>query len=105
MRRLLPTLLVCLTLAGCGQPPGTPTAPPANPPAAKKMTRDELRQKVVGLTEDELMKAVGRPRKTTELGDDRYYFYDDLTVDAASGKTDANIQVVIQNGKVVRVNY
>lgn len=74
--------------------------------APKVWDRAEFRALVVGKTEREVIEAVGRPDSTQERdqGESQWY-YRNRTRDAVTSKLDPHIQLVIQGGVVVRVNF
>jgi predicted Zn finger-like uncharacterized protein len=88
------------------RPPAKRTETPKPPPAGKKTyTRDEFRRLVIGKTPNAVTMAVGKPDDTQNLSASVVWYYDRITTDPATGKADAQAQVIFENGKVVRVNY
>jgi hypothetical protein len=69
---------------------------PASPPSRRQQVRRLLEQKqAVGLTQQEVRAALGRPAQTQDVGDSLYWYYD----------TSANsYQVVIVDGRTADVN-
>ena len=49
--------------------------------------------------------AVGRPDETTEDDDARYWHFKKRTLDPLTQEKDTDVQVVIQGGKVAKINY
>jgi hypothetical protein len=66
-------------------------------------TRDEFAKLVVGKTEAELIAALGKPDRTSPVGDDTWWHYDKAAKDPVTGKVDLSTTVVVRDGKAVRV--
>jgi len=104
------TLLVCGGLApsagrqveDLSRPATKPTAPTA--PAKPVITRAEFKQKVVGMTTDELIDAFGRPERTTDFEGYTKWYYNDLVTDPVTGKLDQRTTVIVRKGKVTEVD-
>jgi outer membrane protein assembly factor BamE (lipoprotein component of BamABCDE complex) len=82
--------------------------PPQNRPAEpekKIYTRNEFRNLVVGKTGDEVLRAVGKPESTQDMGSGQYWYYREMTKDPVTDKIDASAQVIFEGGRAVRVNY
>lgn len=96
-------LLIALAgLVGCMD-----KAPPAGDTTATKKTysRDEFKKLVIGKTEKEVLELVGKPDKTSEAGQTKYWHYHDRTIDPITGKADSITQLVFDNGAVSSVNH
>lgn len=107
--RVVVLAALCSALAGCGPAGRSPVSEKAEQvgvadKAEKVYSRDEFRGLVVGKTPDEVIRAVGRPDKTSGA-DSRYWSYRERTRDPITGKTDGNIMVVFENGAAARVVY
>lgn len=103
MRRTIWGLLLVLAapmLFGCLS--GGPSPPP---PGVVLPTRDAFTAAVKGKTANDVLVAVGKPDQTTASGDTQYWYYQERTVDPVSGNADREAQVIIENGKVDRINY
>jgi hypothetical protein len=84
------------------RPATKPTAPTA--PAKPVITRAEFKQKVVGMTTDELIDAFGRPERTTDFEGYTKWYYNDLVTDPVTGKLDQRTTVIVRKGKVTEVD-
>lgn len=83
---------------GCGgPPPGTP--------AGTVRPRPEFTRLVMGKGEAEVVAAVGPPDSTSEDDGTKFWHYKGRTRDPLTGATDTDVQVIVQQGKVVAVNY
>ena len=70
------------------------------------MTRNEFEAKlVVGMSEQEVIAAIGTPDSTSENGNLKFWYYKQKTVDPITGKVDSSIQVCFKNGKYSDTNY
>jgi outer membrane protein assembly factor BamE (lipoprotein component of BamABCDE complex) len=70
------------------------------------MTREEFKKAVIGKKKDDVIKAVGIPDSTSEIGDESLWYYRNKVVDTITGKTDVLIQVSIdKNGRAVSVRF
>jgi hypothetical protein len=69
--------------------------------------RPDFTARVDGKTEDEVVAAVGRPDETSEdpASRTKFWHFKRRTRDPVSGVTDADVQVVIMDGRVTAVNY
>jgi outer membrane protein assembly factor BamE (lipoprotein component of BamABCDE complex) len=96
---------VLVLAAGCGkrEETGGGVAPPAR--EEKVYTREEFRKLIDGRTQDEVLKLIGKPRRTSEVGPYQYWHYDGVTRDVVTGKLDRNVQLVFEGGRVVRMNF
>ena len=63
-------------------------APPTNGPYTAVLSRDDF-ELLVGLTADEVLRAVGRPDQTGSTGGLDYWTYYNRTRDPVTGRTDA----------------
>jgi len=68
-------------------------------------SRPEFSRLVLGKSEAEVIEAVGRPDETSEDDDARYWHFKKRTLDPLTQEKDTDVQVVIQGGKVVNINY
>lgn len=104
-------LAVVIGLAGCGKvadekgTKGGDHVPKAEPAEKKVYSRDEFRALIMGKSQDEVIKAVGKPEMTQDLSGDVYWNFSNVTRDSVTGEVDGNVQVVFEKGRVVRVNY
>lgn len=110
MPRLAPALLAASCAAvfvACGgsKKDDKPAAVEQKPAAKKAYTRDEFRKLVLNKTADEVIKAVGKPDSTSELGDSVWWYYKNVTTDPITGKTDQSVQLAFSGGVVASVNY
>jgi outer membrane protein assembly factor BamE (lipoprotein component of BamABCDE complex) len=106
MPRYFAAFAVCaliMGLAGCSD--GKKTTGDNGAVAKKTYTREEFRKLVDGKTTDEVKATFGVPVRTTDNGDDVYWYYENLTTDPVTGKVDSSAQVVFRGGKAIRVNY
>ncbi len=71
----------------------------------KVWLRDDFRSSIMGLDQNEVIAAVGKPDSTQESGEDQIWYYARKTRDPITDKIDGNAQVIFQRGIVVRVNY
>jgi hypothetical protein len=78
-------------------------SPPPPPPPV--YSRPEFSRLVLGKSEAEVIEAVGRPDETSEDDDTRYWHFKKRTVDPLTREKDSEVQVVIQGGKVAKINY
>ena len=118
-------LSVITVLAGCGksQPPAASTTGPspspgaggaasamapasASPSASKPaIPRDAFQAAVLGLPQDKVVAAVGKPDSTSGgYSPVSYWSYHGKTT-SANGKKDAQTIVKLENGKVTGVSY
>jgi outer membrane protein assembly factor BamE (lipoprotein component of BamABCDE complex) len=94
-------LAFCL-LAGCDQIKNA-AGPVEKEQAQKTWPREEFRALLMGKTQEQVIRAVGRPGKTTDgVGGDTYWYYNHATVDPITGKTDPHVQVAFTSDGVVR---
>ena len=78
-------------------------SPPLPPPPV--YSRPEFSRLVLGRSEAEVIKAVGRPDETSEDDDARYWHFKKRTLDPLTQEKDTDVQVVIKAGRVVEINY
>ena len=71
--------------------------------SSKKYTREEFTKLVMGKTEAEVIKAVGRPESTDEA-EPILWRYSNLVLNPATGKYD-KASVYFQNGVVFKINW
>jgi hypothetical protein len=67
--------------------------------------RDEFGKLVQGKTQEEVLKAVGKPDRTQSAGDRVYWYYNKITKDPVKNKIDSRAQVLFQGGRVASVSY
>ncbi len=87
-----------LYLAGRGQSGDPGAAAPAWP-------RPEFTRLVMGKPEAEVLAAVGPPDSTSQDDQAKYWHYKYRTRDPVTDAADSDVQVVVEGGKVVAVNY
>ena len=97
MRRLAFLFLV-LTLTACYQP-----SVPTTQKAKTVYSRDEFRKLVIGKTQDEVIKAVGKPFKTHDDPSNVFWMYQGITFDPVSDNHDNFIFINFVDGKAVKV--
>jgi hypothetical protein len=68
-------------------------------------TREEFRQLVMRKTEQEVIEALGKPNVADEAPDSKLWIYRNRTTDPATGKTDPQVTVRLEGGKVVAVDF
>ena len=71
----------------------------------KVYPRGEFNTLVVGKTADGVLKAVGKPSSTSEIGQFSYWRYSFRTKDTVSGNNDWSATVVFKNGISQSVTY
>jgi outer membrane protein assembly factor BamE (lipoprotein component of BamABCDE complex) len=83
------------------------TGPAIESAARKTYPRDEFKLLVIGKTKDEVKAVLGAPSSTSEASDETYWYYQGVSTDPATGKTDYRAQIAFSNktGKVVAVNF
>lgn len=101
MQSRLTAFALIVALAGCQDRPPEP----AKPAAPTVYDREEFRKMVTGLTPDELIRAVGRPDSTTDLGTSQTWVYNGRTRDPVTGKVDLFAYLTIRGGKVAEVFF
>lgn len=75
------------------------------------MSRETFESVVIGKSEDEVIKSVGRPNSTKSGTWERsgikwsYWYYEGRTVDPISGKADYQATVTFENGRVTNVTF
>lgn len=78
----------------------------AAPMPKQRIPRGEFREKIMGMTQQQVLAAFGKPDSTQDFGpDDINWYYTDRTYDPVTNKTDSMTQVVFEGGKVVKVNF
>lgn len=80
-------------------------APAGGGPAGPEFPRPEFTRLVLNKAEAEVVAAVGPPDSTSEDGDTRYWHFKRRTRDPLTGDLDSDVQVVVQGGRAVAVNY
>lgn len=81
--------------------------PPSGPEGAGRPVypRPEFDRLVMGKAEAEVVKAVGRPDSTSEDEATQFWHYKRRVRDPVTDALDTDVQVVIEGGKVVGINY
>jgi hypothetical protein len=74
-------------------------------PRPRVYSRPEFSRLVLGKSEAEVIKAVGRPDETSEDDDARYWHFKKRTLDPLTQEKDTDVQVVIKAGRVAEINY
>lgn len=76
-------------------------------PERQMMTRYAFTNRVSNQAEQDLITLIGKPDSTQESGrgGNKYWYYNRRTTDPVSGKQDAVVQIIIENGKVKNVHY
>lgn len=78
---------------------------PPPPPPPPVYARDEFSRRIMGKPESEVIAAVGKPDDTTVDNDGTFWHFKKRTRDPLTGDEDSDVQVVIKDGKVARINY
>lgn len=108
MRSLLCAFVTCLVLVGCDQPKSS--SPSGSNPKetkgasdkpAKKYTRKEFKQMLIGKSEADVVRLIGKPDSTHDQGPRTFWYYPSLTYDPISGKDDDKSMVEVSGGVVV----
>lgn len=110
---LLGLALLSVAFIACGfgskgsAPNGSGAPAVSETPAKKVYTREEFKALVVGKSQDEIMKLLGRPAKTSEYGDGTTgWKYEGITVDPISQKMDNTAYADFDRSKIcTRVSY
>jgi nitrate reductase NapE component len=83
-----------------------------NTPQAKQEkipTREEFRKRLLGMTTDQVLQAIGKPAAAEEAKGERlrmtWRYYRGMTVDPVSQTTDTAVFIDFEQGKVVEVRY
>ena len=73
----------------------------------QSMSRDEFRQRVMGMTAPGVIASVGRPTNTggDGTGSDIWMYYSPPTFDPVTGKGDFSIDVHFRGGRVADVRF
>jgi len=74
-------------------------------PQVKRWTRDDFKGKVLGMTQDQVLRLLGKPDSTSEILDTKIWYYPRITYDPISGKPDFQVQLTFVNGKVTFINF
>jgi len=67
--------------------------------------RNDFTASVLGKSEDEVLEAIGKPDDTSEDAQAKYWHYRRRTKDPATGRTDSDVQVVFERGRVIALNF
>lgn len=121
MRALLWVLCVGLLAGGlalCGWVAhlwyGVLTKPRENPPPAvvkpepapgKVWDREAFRALVLNRGKNKVIEAVGRPARTQDVGQDSFWYYENVTRDRVTGKLDATATVLFQGDTAVLITF
>jgi hypothetical protein len=68
-------------------------------------TRQQFEALIMSKTEEDVLRAVGKPHTTSRGKDVQYWHYANLTMDPLTKKRDSDAQVVFENGNVRAINY
>lgn len=74
-------------------------------PTFAKFDRNEFQSLVIGKTQDEILRNVGRPDRTKTVLWGEFWEYDRKTIDPISGKQDRLAEVYFVGGKVLSVDF
>lgn len=70
------------------------------------VTREDMRQTILGRNEDEVKRRIGIPKSTSESGlDSKYWTYDARTKDTLTGKLDYDFTVYFRDGYCNNVTF
>lgn len=72
---------------------------------AKLYERDELRKTLKNATQEEVIRKLGKPYRTSDTGADADWMYEEVTYDKVNGKTDGFIHIHFRGGRVVSIDY
>ena len=69
--------------------------------------RQDVESQLMGKSSDDVMKMLGRPKRTMDLTDHRTWYYDAATLNEATGKPDGTMSVVfeIPSNEVIKVRF
>lgn len=84
---------VLIVASGCRTGTGTATGP-------KIYEREEFKAAVEGKSQDEVLKLLGKPDRTSDTGPDSDWDYQELTYDKLTGKKDTSVRIVFRRGVV-----
>jgi hypothetical protein len=99
-------LLGALAAAGCRDRTTTPAGGVPAADANGRATRDDFRKRFTGRTRDEVTAELGRPARTTEVGNYTVWVYERVTYEPATGKTDPEASLwFLGDGKVDKVRF
>jgi hypothetical protein len=105
-RFAVPVLVGALAAAGCQDRTTTPAGGAAATAANTRATRDDFRKWCTGRTRDEVTAELGRPSRTTEVGNYNVWVYERVTYDPTTGKTDPEASLwFLADGKVNKVRF
>jgi hypothetical protein len=84
-------------------------APDVEPPVESSQSaiflRGDFKSLVMGKTPEEVIKRVGKPDSTQDIGGEPTWYYRNRTIDPTTGAVDDKAQVEFKNGRAVGVNY
>lgn len=97
---------LAVILAGCcGAFMLLPTGKTGNQNAGK-LTRDEFKKKYEGQTKETVLKELGNPKSTNDIGEHSAWRYGGLTFDPVSGKNDSYTTIWIGwDGRVSYIDF
>lgn len=102
----IPAGFIAGCVQGCGQADPKPAVGKQGQAASgKKYSRDEFKRLVVGKTTDEVIKLIGRPQRTADLGQFEAWSYPGLTTDPISGRDDESTSLNVTKGRVSSVDF
>ena len=81
------------------------SAEPAGPTKPPAVTRPEFTRLVLGKEKAEVIQAVGKPDGTSQDDQATYWHFKKRTRDPLTSKIDTDVQVVLNDGKVVSIHY
>ena len=106
MPKRLAILVAVLAVAGCAESEvPSPQAANPDPPVARKFTRDEFREAIKGKHTDEVRALLGPPADTWERARNTSFIYRSITVDSATGATDAEVAVLFKDKYAIAAEY
>lgn len=78
----------------------------AQPEPKRSLSRDQLKNLIIGKSAEDLLQELGRPSNTREYSQgDQYWVYENISYDPISGNRDRVILVYFEDGKVSRINF
>lgn len=71
----------------------------------KVPTREEFKAAVTGKTAEEVLRAVGKPDRTSEHLGRQYWYYERASRDTITDKVDVEAQVTFEDGVALSVSF